>query len=94
MKDVIWTNKKEIPNNGIDDDNNGFIDDIHGWNFIGNSKGENIKDESLELTRVYREMSRKFKDTILNSKIKDTVGLALYKSVCKEYKNKCEEQKK
>ena len=30
----IWTNPGEIPGNGIDDDHNGYIDDIHGWNFV------------------------------------------------------------
>ncbi len=34
LKDNIWTNINEIPDNGIDDDRNGFIDDVHGWNFI------------------------------------------------------------
>ncbi len=34
--DNIWTNWDEIPNNGIDDDNNGYIDDIHGWDFYNN----------------------------------------------------------
>ena len=33
----IWTNPLEIPDNGIDDDGNGFIDDVHGWNFAGNN---------------------------------------------------------
>lgn len=33
LKPVLWTNLKEIPGNGIDDDRNGYIDDIHGWNF-------------------------------------------------------------
>ena len=36
LKNNIWTNPNEIPNNGIDDDNNGFIDDVHGWNFYHN----------------------------------------------------------
>ena len=44
---VIWTNKKEIPNNGKDDDNNGYIDDIHGWNFVGDGY-----DEQLEYVRL------------------------------------------
>ena len=35
----IWVNKNEIPNNGIDDDNNGYVDDIYGWNFIGGKNG-------------------------------------------------------
>lgn len=37
LKAQLWTNPGEIPNNGIDDDNNGFVDDIHGWNFANNS---------------------------------------------------------
>ena len=54
LKGKIWVNEKEIPNNGIDDDHNGYVDDINGWNFIGNSKGENINYENLEYTRVYK----------------------------------------
>lgn len=59
LKEVMWTNTGEIPNNGIDDDNNGYIDDIHGWNFIGGKDG-NISHESLEITRLVRSMSKKF----------------------------------
>jgi len=33
----IWKNYKEIPNNGIDDDGNGFVDDVQGWNFAGSN---------------------------------------------------------
>ena len=44
---VIWTNKGEIPNNGKDDDNNGYVDDIHGWNFLGDAY-----DEQLEYVRI------------------------------------------
>lgn len=43
LKDVIWTNIKEIPNNGKDDDHNGYIDDIHGWNFLGNGYNEQLE---------------------------------------------------
>jgi len=50
LKGMIWTNKKEIPGNGIDDDKNGFIDDVHGWNFLGNAVNEN-----LEMTRVVKK---------------------------------------
>jgi len=62
LKDNIWINKDEIPENGIDDDKNGYIDDIHGWNFLGNSKGENITYENLEFTRIYREYKDKFEN--------------------------------
>lgn len=44
---VIWTNTKEIPNNNIDDDKNGYVDDIHGWNFLGDAY-----DEQLEFVRL------------------------------------------
>lgn len=50
LKSVIWVNKKEIPDNGIDDDKNGYIDDVHGWNFLGN-----IENENLELTRLLKK---------------------------------------
>lgn len=43
LKDNVWTNKNEIPGNGIDDDNNGYIDDIHGWDFI-NSDNDPMDD--------------------------------------------------
>ncbi len=39
LKGKIWMNKKEIPNNGIDDDKNGYIDDFYGWNFLGSKRG-------------------------------------------------------
>ncbi len=62
LKDVMWVNKDEIPDNGIDDDNNGYIDDIHGWNFIGNSKGENIRYDNLEVTRLYVKYRDRFEN--------------------------------
>lgn len=50
LQGMIWTNPKEIPGNGIDDDKNGFIDDVHGWNFLGDAVHEN-----LEMTRVVKK---------------------------------------
>lgn len=60
LKGKIWVNKDEIPGNGIDDDKNGYIDDVHGWNFLGNSKGENMNEANLEKTRLYRKLSEKY----------------------------------
>lgn len=40
---VIWTNKGEIPNNGKDDDKNGYVDDVHGWNFLGDGYYEQLE---------------------------------------------------
>lgn len=67
LKDIMWTNPGEIPGNGIDDDHNGYIDDIHGWNFIGGKDGKNVGEEQLELTRLYVYYSKKFKDTDPNT---------------------------
>ncbi|MGB0882214.1 MAG: S8 family peptidase [Vicingaceae bacterium] len=50
----IWTNKKEIPGNRIDDDKNGYVDDINGWSFLGHSSGKNINEENLEFTRIVK----------------------------------------
>lgn len=50
LKNSIWTNPKEIPNNGIDDDQNGYIDDLHGWNFLGDSN-----NETQEMTRILKK---------------------------------------
>ncbi len=53
LRRVLWTNKKEIAGNGVDDDNNGYADDVHGWNFIGGKDGRNVNYETLEITREY-----------------------------------------
>lgn len=47
LKAVVWTNTKEIPGNGIDDDKNGYVDDIHGWNFLGDITKENLEYERI-----------------------------------------------
>jgi cell wall-associated protease len=57
---ILWTNPGEIPGNGIDDDHNGYKDDIHGWNFIGGKDGSNVKDDSQEEGRVYYQYKDKF----------------------------------
>ncbi|TFG75003.1 MAG: peptidase S8 [Flavobacteriales bacterium] len=50
LDDVLWTNKGEIPNNGKDDDQNGFIDDVHGYNFLGEAYNEQL--ESARIVRL------------------------------------------
>lgn len=61
LKNIIWTNAGEIPDNGIDDDKNGYADDIHGWSFIGGKNGD-IDYEATELARMYQRMSKKFRN--------------------------------
>ncbi len=59
LKDVIWTNKNEIANNGKDDDDNGYVDDIHGWNFLGGEKDQS-NPEQLEITRTVKKWMPRF----------------------------------
>jgi len=81
LDDVIWTNKDEIPNNGIDDDKNGYIDDVHGWNFLGD-----IVAENMEYTRYLRKLGPKF-DGKNESSISaaDREDFALYQKAKAEY---------
>lgn len=60
LQGLIWTNPGEIPGNFIDDDSNGYIDDINGWNFLGNQNGNVLKLETISLTRIYQKLSLKY----------------------------------
>lgn len=51
----LWTNRGEIPGDGIDNDGNGYVDDVHGWNFLGNAEGSDIESSG---TAEYREYKR------------------------------------
>ncbi|MBM3431973.1 MAG: peptidase S8 [Bacteroidetes bacterium] len=60
LKSVLWKNAKEIPGNSKDDDSNGYIDDVYGWNFLGNRAGENVEKDSYEAARVYHGLREKW----------------------------------
>ncbi len=60
LKNRIWTNTKEIPDNGIDDDHNGYIDDVHGWNFRGAADGTIIENEQAGETQVVSAWKQKY----------------------------------
>ena len=60
LKPILWRNPKEIPGNNKDDDKNGFIDDVNGWNFIGGKDGRNVKEDSYEAARVYHKLKAKW----------------------------------
>lgn len=81
LKDVMWVNEDEIAGNGKDDDGNGYIDDVYGWNFIGGKDGKNVNEDSYEITRVYAK---------LKSKKRNKKEEALYKEVKKIYDEKLE----
>jgi cell wall-associated protease len=56
LRDVVWVNEDEIPDNGIDDDKNGYVDDVYGWNFIGGKDGQNVDKDTYEITREYKRL--------------------------------------
>lgn len=63
LQGIIWTNAKEVAENGLDDDKNGYVDDINGWNFLGGENGQNVKNDTYEITRQYARLQKKFKDS-------------------------------
>ncbi len=67
LQDVLWTNPKEIPGNGVDDDHNGYADDLHGWNFLGGKDGSNVREDASEEARVYYKYKDKFEDKNFDS---------------------------
>ncbi len=85
LKDVIWVNEDEIAGNGLDDDKNGYIDDTHGWNFIGGKNG-NINEETLEVTREYVRLKSKY-ETMDEAKVskKDKTEYDLWVKVKKMF---------
>lgn len=87
LKNIIWVNEDEIPDNGKDDDNNGYVDDVHGWNFIGGADGENVNHDTFELTRIYRSLHQKFNnaDTTSFNK-KEQERYSYYKQIRSDYK--------
>jgi subtilisin family serine protease len=91
LKGKIWVNSDEIPNNGMDDDKNGYIDDVHGWNFLGNTKGENLNEANLEKTRILRELSKKYA-TVDSASVQDSQReeYALYRKVKSEVESERE----
>ncbi|MET4082596.1 subtilisin family serine protease [Pedobacter sp. UYP30] len=93
LKSVIWTNPKEKAGNGKDDDKNGYIDDIHGWDFLG-GKDTAINYETLELTRlVRRDMKRFGSTTDENVAPKDTAAYTKFKKARTEYESKLADAK-
>ncbi|WP_448701087.1 S8 family serine peptidase [Mucilaginibacter sp. AW1-3] len=60
LQGILWTNPKEIPGNGIDDDHDGYVDDVHGWNFLGGANGKCDFNETTEEVREYERLKGKY----------------------------------
>lgn len=92
LKDKIWVNPKEVAGNGKDDDQNGYIDDINGWNFIGNAQGGMVNQDNLEMTRLYVIGLKKFEGkTEADVAKSDKSEFLQFKEIEQKYKKEYEE---
>lgn len=73
LKNVIWTNPKEKQGNKKDVNHNGYKDDIHGWNFLGNANGKNLQKSPAEKIRIYHAL----KDSFAKKEWRDTLNMTL-----------------
>jgi len=69
LKTSLWKNPKEIPGNGIDDDKNGYTDDVYGWNFIGGKDGKSLKKAADERSRVYHRWKDQYLGKIIDTNL-------------------------
>ncbi len=95
LKEILWTNKKEIAGNGVDDDGNGYVDDIHGWNFLGGRDGRDVYKTSDERSRIYHRLKSRFINPSVDTNSlhgDDIAAFELWKKVNKELNFSSDEQ--
>lgn len=84
LKNQIWVNEDEIPNNKIDDDGNGYVDDIHGWNYLGYGNGQTLRYANYDYVRAIRRLSNRFgKMDSTQIESKDSLDYKLYQKALK-----------
>lgn len=93
LKPVLWKNPKEVPGNGIDDDKNGYADDVYGWNFLGGKDGQNVTKDSYEAARVYYKYKPKYGKAGLDTAAMDS-GEKYEYTLFQKAKNQIESQAK
>ncbi len=92
LEGKVWVNADEIAGNGIDDDKNGYVDDTHGWNFIGGKNGKQVHQDTYELTREYKRLNAQFKDVSKDDlSRKQKKEYEYYQSLKKDYEEKVAE---
>lgn len=95
LQGKIWTNPKEIAGNGQDDDKNGYVDDLNGWDFIGGKDGKDVIHDSMELTRQLALLSKRFNGkTTADISASDKADFLRYQSIKEWYEKKYDETKK
>lgn len=93
LKSIMWINAREIAGNGIDDDKNGYIDDIHGWNFIGSAKGTNIHHDNMEVVRLINKLQPKYAAALNSTPFTEAERkeFQLYKKLVTDYMEKLQQ---
>ena len=92
LRRVLWRNPREVAGNGLDDDHDGYVDDVRGWNYLGGADGRNVNLETLEETRLLARLQPKYQ-----GKSRTAVPAAqraefdLYQKVKKSYDAKVQE---
>ncbi len=80
LKPILWTNTKEIAGNGIDDDKNGYVDDVHGWNYLGGANNTSVKEDSYEAARMYHGLKSKYEGKEINKSTLSKADLYEYET--------------
>jgi len=90
LKDKIWTNSKEVAGDSLDNDGNGYVDDMYGWNFIGNANGENVQYDNLEMVRQIRDMQPKYVSVLPSTPLSENErrDFLAYQKMNTDYMNK------
>lgn len=93
LKNVLWINENEKQKNGIDNDSNGYVNDTYGWNFIGNSNGENVHYDNLEVTRLIKEYEPKYISVLPSTKLsaKERAEFVAFQKMITDYTNQMDE---
>lgn len=92
LKDYLWINPEETLNY-LDDDNNGYVDDLYGWNFMGNSNGESAIAANQEYVRIVRLFKEPFKNTSIETvPEKDRERFQLYTQAKLKFESELEEE--
>jgi subtilisin family serine protease len=86
----VWTNPREIAGNGKDDDGNGYVDDVHGWDFIGGKDGRDVDHDTYESVRMYARLAGKYAN--VNPATLDAAGRAEYQQF-QQLKQKLDEDR-
>ena len=89
LKKIMWVNTKEVAANNVDEDKNGYADDVYGWNFIGSAKG-NVQYDNMELVRLVRKLQPKYAAALNTTPFsdKERKEFLLYQKLITDYMQK------